>query len=59
MAHVVTVVGIAAAGLSFLALQFDYISYTDVLKHARVGFYLLVIAYLLVGTGAGIGPRKV
>ncbi len=53
------VVGIAAAGLSFLALQFDYVSYTDVIKNARVGFYLLVVAFLLVGTGAGIGPRKV
>jgi hypothetical protein len=54
------VVGIAAAGLSFLALQFgDFVSYTDVIKNARVGFYLLVLAYLLVGVGAGIGPRKV
>jgi hypothetical protein len=54
------VVGIAAAGLSFLALQWgDFVSYTEVLKHARVGFYLLVVAYLLVGVGAGIGPRKV
>ena len=54
------VVGIAAAGLSFLALQFgDFVSYTDVIKNARVGFYLLVLAYLLIGIGAGIGPRKV
>ncbi len=54
------VVGIAAAGLSFLALQFgDFVSYTDVLKSARVGFYLLVVAFLLIGVGAGIGPRKV
>ena len=54
------VVGIAAAGLSFLALQFGFgPSFTDLIKHARAGFYLLVIAYLLVGVGAGIGPRKV
>ncbi|WP_375484118.1 hypothetical protein [uncultured Jatrophihabitans sp.] len=54
------VVGIAAAGLSFLALQFGFgPSYTEVIKDARVGFYLLVIAYLLIGVGAGIGPRKV
>ena len=54
------VVGIAAAGLSFLALQFgDFVSYTSVLKDARVGFYLMVVAFLLIGVGAGIGPRKV
>ncbi|WP_375504378.1 hypothetical protein [uncultured Jatrophihabitans sp.] len=53
------VVGIAAAGLSFLALQWDIASYSEVIKNARIGFYLLVIAFVLVGTGAGIGPRKV
>ncbi|MBE7190089.1 hypothetical protein [Jatrophihabitans endophyticus] len=55
-----TVIGFAAAGLSFLALQISSdVSYVDYLKHARIGFYLMVIAYVLVGTGAAIGPRKV
>lgn len=55
-----TVVGFAAAGLSFLALQFDSaVPYTEFFTHARIGFYLMVIAYVLVGAGAAIGPRKV
>lgn len=54
------VVGFAAAGLSFLALQlFDNGSWTDNFQAARIGFYLMVVAYLLTGTGAAIGPRKV
>ncbi len=54
------VVGFAAAGLSFLALQLvDNSSYTDNLVHARVGFYLILVAYVLAGIGAAIGPRRV
>jgi hypothetical protein len=53
------VVGFAAAGLSFLAIQLDQGSYLDYLKAARIGFYLMIIAYLLAGIGAAIGPRKV
>lgn len=55
-----TVVGFAAAGLSFLAIQINtQVGYVEYLKHARIGFYLMVIAYILAGTGAAIGPRKV
>jgi hypothetical protein len=53
------VVGFAAAGLSFLAIQLLQGSYLDYLKDARIGFYLMVVAYLLAGIGAAIGPRKV
>jgi hypothetical protein len=53
------VVGFAAAGLSFLAIQLLQGSYLDYLKAARIGFYLMVVAYLLAGIGAAIGPRKV
>jgi hypothetical protein len=53
------VVGFAAAGLSFLAIQLQQGSYFDYLKEARIGFYLMVVAYLLAGIGAAIGPRKV
>jgi hypothetical protein len=54
------VVGFAAAGLSFLALQLvDNSSYTSNLAHARIGFYLILIAYILAGVGAAIGPRRV
>ena len=55
-----TVIGFAAAGLSFLAIQLSANgSYVDYLKDARIGFYLMVIAYILAGVGAAIGPRKV
>ena len=54
------VIGVATAGLSFLAVRVDDNGvYTDYIKHARAGFYLLVIAYLLAAIGAGIGPSKV
>jgi hypothetical protein len=55
-----TVVGFAAAGLSFLAVQLsDHNSYLYYLKHARVGFYFAVIGFLIAGIGAAIGPRRV
>jgi hypothetical protein len=54
------VVGFAAAGLSFLAIQlFDNSSYLDYLKHARIGFYFAVIGFVVAGIGAAIGPRHV
>lgn len=54
------VIAFAMAGLSFLALEIDSnTSYTTVLKNTRIGFYLLVIAYILVGIGSAIGPRRV
>lgn len=54
------VVGFAAAGLSFLALQLiDNSSYTSNLAHARIGFYFMLVAYLCAGAGAAIGPRRV
>jgi hypothetical protein len=53
------VIGFAAAGLSFLALQAnDGTKYTTYLGAARVGFYLLVLAYILIGIGAAYGPRR-
>ena len=53
------VIGFAAAGLSFLALQVNQARpYTTYLVGARVGFYLLVIAYVLIGIGAAYGPRR-
>jgi hypothetical protein len=52
--------GIAAAGLTFLAINFaDGTGYTEYLKHARLGFYFAVIGFLVAGIGAGIGPRRV
>jgi hypothetical protein len=53
------VIGFAAAGLSFLAVQASNgIAYVSYLGAARVGFYLLVIAYILIGIGAAYGPRR-
>ncbi len=53
------VVGLAAAGLSFLAIKLGDGDYTQYIKHARVGFYLAVVAFIIAGIGAAIGPRKV
>ncbi|MEO9138115.1 MAG: hypothetical protein ABI345_03525 [Jatrophihabitans sp.] len=54
------VTAFAAAGLSFLAVQVtEGRGYVDWLKDARIGFYLAVIGFILVGIGAAIGPRKV
>jgi hypothetical protein len=53
------VIGFAAAGLSFLALQVnETTSYLTYLAGARVGFYLAVVAYILIGIGAAYGPRR-
>lgn len=54
------VVGFAAAGLSFLAVQLsDSGSYLDYLKDARIGFYFAVVGFVVAGIGAAIGPRHV
>jgi hypothetical membrane protein len=53
-----SVVGFAAAGLTFLAIELPG-SYSEYIKHARVGFYFAVIGFLITGIGAAIGPRKV
>lgn len=54
------VAAFAAAGLSFLALQVtDNRGYVEWFKDARVGFYLAVLGFVLIGVGAAIGPRKV
>lgn len=54
------VTAFAAAGLSFLAVQVtEGRGYVDWLKDARIGFYLAVIGFILVGVGAAIGPRRV
>ena len=50
----------SAAGLSFLAVQVTSgRSYTDWLGDARIGFYLAVLGFVLIGVGAAIGPRRV
>lgn len=33
-------------------------SYSDYLKHSRLGFYLAIAGFVLAGVGALIGPRK-
>lgn len=54
------VAAFATAGLSFLAIQVTTTrSYTDWFADARIGFYLAVVGYILIGIGAAIGPRKV
>ena len=54
------VVGIAMAGLTFLAIDFsgDSTGYSNYLKHAQIGFYFAVAGFLIAGIGAGVGPRR-
>ncbi len=54
------VVGLAAAGLTFLAIKLgDGPSYTDFLKNTSIGFYFAVVGFVVAGIGAAIGPHKV
>ena len=53
------VVGFAAAGLSFLALDLNHaFGYLHFLASARIGFYLAVVGFVLVGIGAAYGPSR-
>jgi hypothetical protein len=54
------VVGVAMAGLTFLAIDFsgDSTGYSNYLKHAQIGFYFAVAGFLIAGIGAGVGPRR-
>jgi hypothetical protein len=54
-------VGLAAAVLTFIAIKFLTTSepgYTEYLKHARLGFYLAVVGFVLIGVGSGIGAHR-
>lgn len=54
------VAAFATAGLSFLAVQVNTArSYVDWLGDARIGFYLAIAGFIVIGVGAAIGPRKV
>ena len=51
------VLAAAAIAITFFAIQLtDAPSYTQVLKHVRVGFYLALAGFLLAGIGALVGP---
>jgi hypothetical protein len=51
--------------LTFLAIKLTrsvdiagFPTYGDYLKHARLGFYLAVVGFALIGAGGAIGPRR-
>jgi hypothetical protein len=53
-------VGLAGIGLTFWGIDFAHgESYSQFLKHARIGFYLMLGAFLLTTIGSLIGPRRV
>lgn len=53
------VVGVAAAGLAFLAIKPDgNAGYADILGDSSVGFWLAVAGFLLAAVGAGIGAQR-
>jgi hypothetical protein len=56
---------VAAIVLTFLAIKLTrsvdiagFPTYGDYLKHARLGFYLAVVGFALIGAGGAIGPRR-
>lgn len=55
-------VGLGGIALTFFALSFagtgSDLSYTDYLKHARIGFYFALGAFLIGGIAAAIGSRR-
>jgi hypothetical protein len=50
----------AAMALTFFAIRLDSsgVPFTTYLKNARVGFYLALVGFLVVGIGALIGPKR-
>jgi hypothetical protein len=61
-------VALAALVITFVAIKFfnskagqissEFSGYGTYLKHARLGFYFALAAFLLAGIGAAIGPRR-
>lgn len=50
------VLGIAGLAMSLLALKSEGINWTGVLHHARLGLWVAMAGFLLVGIGAATGP---
>lgn len=49
----------AAIAVTFFAIRLTPArAYTDYLKHVRIGFYLALLGFLLVGIGSLIGPKS-
>jgi len=52
-------IGLAGIGLTFWAIEFAHgVAYSEFLKHARLGFYLTLGAFLLTTIASLLGPRK-
>ncbi len=52
-------VSLVGIGLTFLGIKFaTNTKYSDFLKHANVGFYLVLGAFLLTAIGSAIGPGR-
>jgi hypothetical protein len=58
--RVIGALGAAAAiAVTFVAIKLaDGPAYSEYLKHARIGFYVAVGGFLLVGIGALVGPAR-
>jgi hypothetical protein len=53
------IIAAAAIALTFFAIQIaDGVAYSEVIKHASIGFYLALGGFLLVGIGALCGPSN-
>jgi hypothetical protein len=52
---------VAAIAVTFVAIKLVSApagapSYSEYLKHTRIGFYVAIVGFLLVGVGAAVGP---
>ncbi|MDP9118049.1 MAG: hypothetical protein M3O28_12475 [Actinomycetota bacterium] len=58
------VIAAAGIGLTFAAIHLysggapNSLSYGTYLRNARLAFYLAIVGFIVVGIGAGIGPRQ-
>jgi len=51
-------IGLAGVGLTFWSIKLPSVAYSDVIKEARLGFYLAAGGFLFAGIGAVIGPQR-
>jgi hypothetical protein len=53
------IVAAISIAVTFFAIRFGaYGPFTDYLKQARIGYYLTILGFILMGIGALIGPRR-
>jgi hypothetical protein len=54
----VVAIGLTLAAIRLFSGVSDFGSYWDALKNARIGFYLALAGFLVIGLGGAIGTRR-